>query len=89
MSTRAPLWPNLPPCIISTTACFASSTVAATTTPLPSASPSALTTIGAPCVSRYASALSISVKVSLFAVGIPYLRIRFLEKILLASICAA
>ena len=71
------------------TAFFASSIVAATTTPLPNANPSALTTIGASCVSRYASALSISVKISHFAVGMPYLRIRFLEKILLASICAA
>ena len=46
ISTRAPLLPNLPPCIISITACFASSIVAATTTPLPSARPSAFRTMG-------------------------------------------
>ena len=47
-ATVEPLLPNLPPSIMSRTASLASSTVAATMTPLPRARPSALTTMGAP-----------------------------------------
>ena len=48
MTTVEPEAPNLPPSIMSRTAAFASSTVAATVTPLPRARPSALMTMGAP-----------------------------------------
>lgn len=47
-TTRAPAPPNLRSPIISSTAANASASVIATTTPLPAAKPSALTTIGAP-----------------------------------------
>ena len=49
MTTLAPAWPNLWSPIMDRTACWASSTVWATTTPLPRARPSAFTTMGAPC----------------------------------------
>ena len=48
MTTVLPESPNLWPSIISRTAVSASSTVEATTTPLPRARPSAFTTMGAP-----------------------------------------
>ena len=44
MTTRLPLAPNFPSSIISRTALFASALLPAMMTPLPSASPSALTT---------------------------------------------
>ena len=47
-TTSAPASPKPPPNIMSTAA-SASASVIATTTPLPAARPSALTTIGAPC----------------------------------------
>ena len=49
MTTVEPEAPNLWSCIMERTASSASSTVAATTTPLPRARPSAFTTMGAPC----------------------------------------
>ena len=49
ITTVEPDWPNFLSSIISRAAVLASSTVAATTTPLPRASPSAFTTMGAPC----------------------------------------
>ena len=51
MTTVEPDSPNFLSAIIARAAALASSTVAATTTPLPRASPSALTTMGAPCSS--------------------------------------
>ncbi len=48
MTTVLPAAPNAPS-KHSCTACRASSSVSATTTPLPAARPSALTTTGAPC----------------------------------------
>ena len=51
MTTRAPDAPKACPSIMARTASLASSQVWATTTPLPSASPSAFTTMGAPCAS--------------------------------------
>src|SRR3954469_22017748 len=57
-STVAPAAPCTRPSMISATAASASSTVAATTTPLPAARPSALTTIGAPCARICARAAS-------------------------------
>ena len=51
MTTVEPDSPNFLSAIISVAACLASSTVEATTTPLPRARPSAFTTMGAPCSS--------------------------------------
>ncbi len=51
MTTVEPDAPNFLSAIISRAAVLASSTVAATTTPLPRASPSAFTTMGAPWAS--------------------------------------
>ena len=48
MTTRAPLAPSRLSSSIMSIAASASSTVCATTTPLPAARPSALITIGAP-----------------------------------------
>ncbi len=48
-TTSAPAAPS-PPSNIMSTAASASSSVCATTTPLPAARPSALITIGAPCL---------------------------------------
>ena len=58
----SPLLPNLWSRIISTTAAFASARVFAMITPLPSARPSALTTVGTGAVSRKRSASSMSEK---------------------------
>ena len=52
ISTRAPDAPKRPSSIMARTASRASSSVCATTTPLPSARPSALTTMGACWPSR-------------------------------------
>ena len=49
ITTSAPAAPNSPSNIMAMAA-SASASVIATTTPLPAASPSALTTIGAPCL---------------------------------------
>ncbi len=49
ITTEAPAAPKRLPDSMSRAASIACSTVSATTTPLPAASPSALTTIGAPC----------------------------------------
>ena len=84
-----PLSPKILSSIMERTAFLASSLVAAIITPFPSASPSALITVGTGQVSMYLSALSISPNTSYSAVGIPYFFIRFLEKTLLPSIIAA
>ena len=84
-----PLSPNFPSSIIDLTASFASSLVSAMTTPFPRASPSALITTGIGQLSRYSRAAAGSSNTSYAAVGMPYFFMRFLEKILLASITAA
>ena len=61
----------------------------ATVTPLPLASPSALITIGQSESATCDRALSISVKTSYFAVGMPYFVMSSFAKILLLSIKAA
>ena len=80
-----PASPTLPLPIISSTAASACSTVAATTTPLPAARPSAFTTIGAPCFLIYSQASSLLVKVSLEGQATPYSFMNFLERSLLPS----
>ena len=64
MTTRAPLSPKARSSIALFTASTASSRVMATTTPLPSARPSALTTMGTLALSTYSSAASASSKTS-------------------------
>ncbi len=64
MTTRSPLLPKRLPCIISRTACSACARSWAMITPFPSASPSALMTVGMGAVLRYVSAASRSSKVS-------------------------
>ncbi len=61
ITTSAPAPPKAPP-NISSMAASASASSIATITPLPAASPSALTTIGAPCARTWARAASASVK---------------------------
>ena len=63
--------------------------VSAIITPLPSARPSALITIGAWCSSIYALAFAASSKTSYFAVGMLKFLIRSFENALLPSIIAA
>ena len=89
MTTRAPLSPKARSSIALFTASTASSRVMATTTPLPSARPSALTTMGTLALSTYSSAASASSKTSYAAVGMPYFFISPLAKTLLPSIMAA
>ena len=52
MTIRSPLLPNAPSSIMALTAACASDRVSAMMTPLPSASPSALITVGKDTVSR-------------------------------------
>ncbi len=90
MTISLPALPNFLSSMIVLTPAFASSRSLQMRTPLPSARPSALRTIGNfACVSRYSMALSGSVKISYSAVGIPYFFIRFFEKALLPSMIAA
>ena len=89
ITTWSPLAPNTLSAIMERTASCACSFVSAMITPLPSARPSAFTTVGRGAVSRYASAFSISSNTSYAAVGMPYFFIRFLEKTLLPSRIAA
>jgi hypothetical protein len=65
------------------------SSVIATTTPLPAARPSALTTIGAPCASTWACAAARSEKVACPAVGMPWRTMKALENAFELSSCAA
>ena len=88
MTTVEPLWPNLWSSIISRTAVLASSTVEATTTPLPRARPSALMTMGAPFSSTKDLAASSSVNTPQAAVGTPAFCMMSLAKALLPSSCA-
>ena len=71
MTTRDPAAPNAPSTIMARTAALASSGDDATTTPLPAASPSALTTTGPGRASTNASAASTSAKAPKAAVGTP------------------
>ena len=89
MTTVSPLAPNLWSSIIVRSPSLASSRVSAMITPLPSASPSALITVGIGQVSMYSRAAFISLKISYSAVGIPYFFISFLENALLPSMIAA
>ena len=88
-TTRLPALPKALSPMISSMAPRASSSVMATITPLPAASPSALMTIGAPSALIYALAASASVNTSYLAVGILYFFMRFFEKDLEPSISAA
>ena len=72
MTTRAPAPPIALPASIASIAACASASSVATTTPLPAARPSALTTIGAPRASTYACAAAASVNVRYAAVGMPW-----------------
>src|SRR5258706_6977115 len=89
MTTRCPASPSLlPPSIMSIASC-ASASVAATTTPLPAASPSALITIGAPSRFTWSCAAVASVKDAWPAVGIACRAMKRLANSLEASSCAA
>ena len=70
ITTSAPASPKAPPKAASMAA-QASASVMATVTPLPAASPSALTTIGAPVRAMWARAAAASVKRAQAAVGAP------------------
>mmetsp|Transcript_28286 Transcript_28286/g.92332 ORF Transcript_28286/g.92332 Transcript_28286/m.92332 type:complete len:213 (-) Transcript_28286:178-816(-) len=74
---------------MASTASNASSCVCATTTPLPAARPSALTTIGAPSAAMYALASTVFVKRLYLAVGMSYLAHRSFMKPLEPSRTAA
>ena len=88
-TTLRPASPNFFSVMMPSSAFMASSTVRQTSAPLPAASPSALTTIGAPSSFTYARAFATSEKTSKAAVGIPSSRIIRLENTLLHSISAA
>ena len=85
----APASPNRRWTSDSSTAARASSTVAATVTPLPAARPSAFTTMGAPRSSTYARAAAASEKVAAAAVGMPASAHTALRKVLEPSRRAA
>ena len=85
----APAEPNAEFTIMSSTASRAVWTSIATMTPLPAASPSVLTTMGAPSFWMYFLAASGSVKRSYFAVGMLYFLRRSLRKPLEPSSLAA
>ena len=89
ITTVSPLAPNFLSSMIVRSPTLASSRVSAIITPLPSASPSALITVGIGQVSMYFRAASISSKISYDAVGIPYFFMSRLEKALLPSMRAA
>ena len=84
MRTVLPASPNLPS-KHSRTASSASSTVEATTTPLPAARPSAFTTMGAPCSRMKAIAGSHESKVAYAAVGMSFFSMNALLCALLPS----
>mmetsp|Transcript_868 Transcript_868/g.3627 ORF Transcript_868/g.3627 Transcript_868/m.3627 type:complete len:210 (+) Transcript_868:750-1379(+) len=85
----APAAPKAAFTIMSSTARSAVSSSMATITPLPAASPSVFTTMGAPSFRMYALAASGSAKRSYFAVGMSYFRSRSLRKPLEPSSRAA
>src|SRR5438477_1295825 len=89
ITTRAPAAPSVCATSISSTAACASSREAATTTPLPAARPSALTTIGAARASMYACASAASVNVWKAAVGIRWRVMNVFAKSFELSSCAA
>ena len=89
ITTRAPASPTALPESIASIAACASATSVATTTPLPAASPSALTTIGAPRPSTQACAAAASVNVRCSAVGMSCRSMKALAKSLELSSCAA
>ena len=89
ITTRAPAAPSFFAVIMSSIAACASATLVATTTPLPAARPSALTTIGAPRSSRRPSPRRRRSKVRCSAVGMPWRTMKLLAKSLDASSCAA
>src|SRR6056297_1742813 len=70
ITTSAPAPPKAPP-NMSSMAASASATVSATITPLPAASPSALTTMGAPCARTWSFAGPAAVNRAQAAVGAP------------------
>src|SRR2546430_5639619 len=81
IKTRRPASPNRPSLSIASTAACASSTFVATITPLPSASPSALITIGKCDSFRNARAASCFSKIAARAVGMCFARINSFAKI--------
>ena len=89
MTIVSPAVPNFLSSISSSTPASASSLFSHIRTPLPSASPSALRTIGYSAVSRYFLASLADVNVSYAAVGILYFFIRSLENALEPSRIAA
>ena len=89
MTTLRPAGPMVPASMKSAMAASASATVSATTTPLPAASPSAFTTIGAPRRRTNSRAASASSKRSHRAVGMPAASQSSLVKLLLPSSRAA
>src|SRR5882672_6519208 len=88
-TTRAPASPNARRSMHSAIATSASSSVGQTIAPLPAASPSVLTTSGAPISRQNRRALPASSKVAKRAVGMLWRRIRSLENALEPSIAAA
>src|SRR3954466_4299587 len=88
-TTRAPASPRLFCVIIRSMAACASSMLAATTTPFPAASPSALITIGAPRLATKALARSALWNVRCGAVGMLWRTMNALAKSLDDSSCAA
>ena len=79
MTTVLPAAPKVPCRMAASTAARASSTVVATVTPLPAASPSALTTTGAPNAATAASAWSAVSQMRARAVGTPWRSMNALE----------
>src|SRR6266850_3601445 len=88
-TTRAPASPRLFCVIMRSMAACASSTLAATTTPFPAASPSALITIGAPRLATKALARSALWNVRCSAVGMLWRTMNALAKSLEDSSCTA
>ncbi|CJR97360.1 Uncharacterised protein [Streptococcus pneumoniae] len=89
MTTDALASPNFSSSRKSCRHAIASSSVIATVTPFPAASPSAFITIGAPFSCTYAFASSKDVNVSYSAVGMSYFFIKSLANCLLPSMIAA
>src|SRR2546423_1232488 len=89
MTTRLPAAPRSLAFISESIAAFASAMLAATTTPLPAARPSALITIGAPRLATKALASSGCSKLRCSAVAMPWRSMNDLAKSFEASSCAA
>src|SRR5271165_4363662 len=88
-TTRVPASPSILPLSMSSAVRCASSLVCAMTTPLPAASPSALTTIGVWKSFRASCSSSLRVQTEYFAVGMRCRCMNSLAKLLLDSNCAA